>query len=287
MATLNDLVKAVAWVTGLPEATVFAYGRFARQAGLIQQAGRGLNAAAMNLNDAANLLIAVAGTDVTRDAGRAVETFRSLRNGRAYDFRSEFWLPAYTWLQPLGLRHGDLGAGFTRIQSDFGTFFEFLLASTLNGHLAKLFEKVPVAEIPTHRWRAWQDEKSPYLKESLDDLVKKGVIKPSALADYQFGEHIGVEITVSRLVPAVEIEFQRLWDSAQTIGLITFGPERGAQARGAHHLRLTATFTQHTLAAAMLVVANKSKPVPSRLCKLTEGLFWNQFQKLAGLPGTD
>ena len=61
MATLSNLVSALAQVTGLPEATVFAYGRFAREAGLISQAGRGLGGAQMTATDATNLLFAVCG----------------------------------------------------------------------------------------------------------------------------------------------------------------------------------------------------------------------------------
>jgi hypothetical protein len=113
------------------------------------------------------------------------------------------------------------------------------------------------------------------------------VIKPQPLSDIEFGTDISIEISFSRLVPAVDIEFFRVWDNPETIGIISFGPDRGAQARGAHHLRIKATFTQHTLAAVGLVVGNKSKPMPPQLPKRIEGLFWNQFQKLAGMPGTD
>jgi hypothetical protein len=65
MATLSDLVTTLSWATSIPEATVFAYGRFAREAGFISQSGRGKGAAKMALTDAANLLIAIGGTAIS------------------------------------------------------------------------------------------------------------------------------------------------------------------------------------------------------------------------------
>ena len=85
MATLSELVEGLAYVTRIPEATVFAYGRFAREAGAINQKGRGRAAAEMSATDAANLLIAVGGTAVTREAGDAVRRYRPMR-GSIYDF---------------------------------------------------------------------------------------------------------------------------------------------------------------------------------------------------------
>jgi hypothetical protein len=280
MATLSDLVTAVSAVTGLPEATVFAYGRFARQAGLIQQKGRGRSAAAMSIADAANLLIAIAATGVTKEAGKAIETFRSLRNGRFYDFIgggvSSFY--AMDWLKKIGIAPNDLPEthGF-KIQGKFGRFFEFFIDSTLNGDLANVFKHIPVVEIPDDLWRSWKRDKSAYLEESMDELVKKGLITPKPATDLQFGEDINVEVSLSRLVPAVEIEFRRMWDGPQTVYAITFGPERGAQSRAPHDMRLIATITQHVVAAAGLVVSDTVNASAVRSYKAMDELFWNQF----------
>ena len=281
MATLSDLVTAVSAVTGLPEATVFAYGRFARQAGLIQQKGRGRSAAAMSIGDAANILIAIAATGVTKEAGKVIETFRSLRNGRFYDFVgggiSPF--PPIDWLKQIGIAPDDFpGTHGFKIQGKFGRFFEFFIESTLNGDLANLFKPIPVAEISDDLWKTWKRDKSPCLKDSMDELVKKGLITPTSVTDLQFGEDINVEVRFSRLVPAVEIEFLRMWDSPQTVYLITFGPERGAQSRAPHDMRLIATITQHVVAAAGLVVSDMTKASAVRSYKPMDGLFWNQFQ---------
>lgn len=283
MATLSDLVTVVSGATGLPEATVFAYGRFARQAGLINQKGRGRSAAEMSVTDASNLLIAIAGTGVTKEAGTAIKTFRALRNGRAYHLS---WtlvsgFPMMNWLADnLGIAPEDEpGTHGFKIRSDFGQFFDFLLTSILNGAIAKIFANMPSAEIPDDLWSVWQREKSPNLKKSMDELIKLGFAKVRPVTDLKFGDDISLEIKVSQLVPAVEIEFLRTWDNApEVVHLIRFGPERGAQARAPHDMRLIATLTQHSLAAAAMVLTNKFKPKFLATLKPVDWLFWNQFQ---------
>ncbi|UPT93374.1 hypothetical protein J4G48_0028865 [Bradyrhizobium barranii subsp. apii] len=280
MATLSSLVEAVAGVTGLPTATVFAYGRFARQAGAIGQSGRGRSAAEMNITDAANLLIAIGGTGVTREAGSTVETFRNLRNGRFYDFQgAEFLTAGISFLASHGVRPDtSSGTRAVRIQGAFGTFFEFLINSTLTGQLANLFRHIPVAEIPSDLWAQWISEKnSRHRHKRIEDLIKEGLIKPHEPESLKFGEHINVEIRFNRLVPSVEIEFLRDWDGPQVMGVVTFGPDRGGKAKGAHRLQITAGFTQHTLAAAALVVDNKVSPSAVAALKPVEALFARQF----------
>src|SRR5262249_25726405 len=149
-------VTAISGVTGLPEATVFAYGRFARQAGFISQSGRGHSAASMSLTDATNLLIAIGATGVTREAGTAIERFRQLRGGRLYDFsEGHATVAMLKWLSPLGIRAGEPGKGAFDLKADFGRFLEFLVTETLNGGLAAIFQKIPVAEIPGELWSEW------------------------------------------------------------------------------------------------------------------------------------
>ncbi|HEV2697792.1 MAG TPA: hypothetical protein VGU90_07355, partial [Terriglobales bacterium] len=207
MATLSDLVTALASVTGLPESTVFAYGRFARQAGLISQKGRGRSAASMTLTDAANLLIAVAATGVTREAGTAVETFRSLKRGRLYDLAAGLSPGLLNWLEPLGIRPLGQGQDEFEVRCDFGRFLEHLITGTLNGNLAVVFQNIPVAEVPPELWREWKRSESVHLDESVDLLIRQGLLKPKAPSELEFGEDISLEIKFSRLVPAVEVEF--------------------------------------------------------------------------------
>jgi hypothetical protein len=289
MATLSDLVEAVAGVTGLPRATVFAYGRFARQAGLIGQSGRGRSAAAMTLRDAANLLIAIAGTGVTREAGATVETFRALKNGRCYfntldpNSGASAVLAGIGFLANFGIRPSDhAGDHSVKIQKDFGSFFEFLIQSTLDGKLAELFHEIPAAEIPSDLWRKWISEKNnPHRHKSMEQLIGEGLITPFPPEALEFGEHINVELRFNRLVPSVEIEFIRMWDNPQVVAAITFGPERGGKALGQHRLQLAAGFTQHTLAAVALVVSNMVRASSIGSLKAVDQLFADQFQKVA------
>ncbi|WP_265441739.1 hypothetical protein [Bradyrhizobium sp. SEMIA] len=273
-------MEAIAAVTGLPAATVFAYGRFARQAGVIGQSGRGRSAAEMNIGDAANLLMAIAGTAVTREAGAAVETFRNLKNGRFYDFQgAEFLTAGINFLAGYSVRPDTSpGTRGVRIPGNFGNFFEFLIKSTLTGQLADLFRHIPAAEIPNDLWAQWINEKdNPHRHKRMEDLIREGLITPHQPETLKFGEHISVEVRFNRLVPSVEIEFLRDWDGPQVMGVVTFGPDRGGKAKGAHRLQLTAGFTQHTLAAVALVVDNMASPSAVATLKPVDSLFARQF----------
>jgi hypothetical protein len=281
MATLSNLVEALAGVTGLPEATVFAYGRFARQAGFIGQSGRGHSAAEMSVEDAANLLLAIGGTGVTREAGSAIETFRNLKNGRFYDFQgADFLTAGIDFLAKHGVRPENApGTHGVKIQGDFGKFFEFLIKSTVNGQLADLFRRIPTAEIPRDLWTQWIGESNPHRRKRMEDLIKEGLVTPFEPASLKFGEHINVELRFNRLVPSVEIEFLRVWDDPQVMGVVTFGPDRGGKAGGAHRLQLTAGFTQHACAAAALVVSNMARPSTVASLKPIDALFASQFSR--------
>ncbi len=141
MATLSELVSTLAQVTGLPEATVFAYGRFAREAGYIAQAGRGRGGAQMTAIDAANLIIAMCGTPVTREAGEAIRTFRALPAWRGIS--TQVFDPIERWV-----------AKYERIISanndyaNFGTFMDFLISESISGDLELMLRSLPVHDVP-------------------------------------------------------------------------------------------------------------------------------------------
>jgi hypothetical protein len=143
MATLSQLVTTLASVTGVPQATVFAYGRFAREAGLISQGGRGRGGAQMTATDAANLLIAVGGTRITRDANKAIEEFRQLsgRVTRADSTTSELtnWLAQY-----------QVFAASRRYDPELklGGFVEFLIAEASTGGLENLLRSLKIFDMP-------------------------------------------------------------------------------------------------------------------------------------------
>jgi hypothetical protein len=284
MAGLSELVSVISAITGIPKATVFAYGRFAREGGLISQKGRGRSAAEMSLTDATNLLIAICGSDVTKDAATTIQTFRALRQGRVYCFAGSGALNSelalLSWLMnTVGVRADDRRVQNYGIQKDFGSFFEALVKGIVTGAVAQIFSEIPVAEMPDDLWSTWAREDSPNRNKSFEELIELGFVKVNDPRDLEFGEDVQLEIKFSRLIPAVEIEFMRMWDNApQVVHSIAYGPERGAQAKGTHHLRVHATLTQHSLAAAALALTGKFKLSALMTQKPIEWLFWNQLK---------
>jgi len=93
----------------------------------------------------------------------------------------------------------------------------------------------------------------------------------------QFGEDVGLEIHFSRLVPAVEVEFLRMWDSRQTAFTLMFGH----QVRTPHEMRLVATLTQHTIAAIALVQRDMARPSAVKTQKPMDALFSQQLRRLS------
>jgi hypothetical protein len=80
MATPGQLVECVAAALNVPKATVVLYDRVLAEAGLRSKGGRGKSAAKVNAVDAANLLIAIAGSPASiGSAAEAVKQFSDLR----------------------------------------------------------------------------------------------------------------------------------------------------------------------------------------------------------------
>ena len=261
MATLSELVEGLAYVTRIPEATVFAYGRFAREAGAINQKGRGRAAAEMSATDAANLLIAVGGTAVTREAGDAVRRYRPMR-GSIYDFsRAPIKDVILTWLKPLGLLLDDqheTGPEF-RLKADFGEFMEFLLVEAATGGLQRLLRRIPAAEIPDDLLASWIRTDSEHLDEDVDDWVEKGLVQLKAPDEIRFGEDVELAITFVRTYPRVDVEFKRMWRGAETVFQVTFYPARSVSAE-IDALRVAATLTQHAIFGVAWLLSNQLRP---------------------------
>jgi hypothetical protein len=183
-------------------------------------------------------------------------------------------------LEPLGIRPLGQGQDEFEVRCDFGRFLEHLITGTLNGNLAVVFQNIPVAEVPPELWREWKRSESVHLDESVDLLIRQGLLKPKAPSELEFGEDISLEIKFSRLVPAVEVEFRRMWDSPQTALTLTFGPERGALARAPHDMQLVATLTQHTIAALALVQRDMVRPSAVSTYQPMDALFSQQLRRL-------
>lgn len=79
MASPGALIKAVADVLGLPEATVFNYDRPLAVAGLRSRGGRGPSAATVTARDAAHLLTAVLASGQAKDAADTITRYATTR----------------------------------------------------------------------------------------------------------------------------------------------------------------------------------------------------------------
>ena len=78
MASPGELVKTIADVLGVPEASVVVHDRNLVVAGLRTKGGRGRSAAKMTALDAANLLIGVAASSVVKETVETVQDYADL-----------------------------------------------------------------------------------------------------------------------------------------------------------------------------------------------------------------
>ena len=78
MATIGQLVRAIANVSGLEESAVKLIARYARESGFIGQQSTGAGAAKMTSSDAANLLIALNASDLAKDVEQSTRLYSSL-----------------------------------------------------------------------------------------------------------------------------------------------------------------------------------------------------------------
>jgi hypothetical protein len=224
MATLSDLVSALSNVTGLPEATVFAYGRFAREAGLIAQKGRGRGAAIMQASDAANLLIGVGGTDVTREAALAIRSYRPMKGVVFRDHQRGLVREFAEWWKPLGFEPRGESSGEPQkcvFKCDFGRLLEFLILEAGLGNLTRFLLALPR---PGGSWYA------------------------------EIGVAVQFNIIFHRSEPSVTVEVRQAGGRAFEIWI---EPKKRQQSRA---LRRSTTVTQDCLTALGLVLAGKIEP---------------------------
>jgi len=116
MATLTELVEAVAEAEGMDSASVALIARYAREAGFILKKGRGPSAAHMGVADAANLLIAVNASGLAHDARVVIPLYRDLIAAE------------YLWVDTKQIPN----VGF------FGNALELIIQSAIDGELPKI-----------------------------------------------------------------------------------------------------------------------------------------------------
>ena len=154
MARLSQLVPTVANVLGVPEKTVNVFSRNLREAGLISSGGRGPGGAHMTPFDAANLIIAVAGSNLVKDAVETVKHYAELpaissehhtqtdaHNFENFGNEPPIWdLRGFPIVGLRSLPHGH----------SFREALAALIASAANGSLRDTIEDLPKAHVDEH-----------------------------------------------------------------------------------------------------------------------------------------
>jgi hypothetical protein len=201
MATLSDLVAALSAGTGLPSATVFAYGRFAREAGYISQKGHGRSAATMTAADAANLLIAVGATGTTREAGEAISKYRGLR-GSVLKPLDRTGKKVIKWLEPLGYKSDGT---YLHLKCSFGDFVQFMIERSIGPDLNKLLRTIPVLDDTSHNTKL----QLKHTNFTTDMLIDAGASVACPDRDPLLYD-VGIEFQFNRSGTYVIVKFYRL-----------------------------------------------------------------------------
>jgi len=109
MPTPGQLVQAMAKALGVPAATVAQYDRALAENGLRSKGGRGLSAARVTAEDAANLLIAIMGSPISgaaiKDAARTCNVYGTLLNLERAAMRPNLQDYGLTSLAGLPVKH--------------------------------------------------------------------------------------------------------------------------------------------------------------------------------------
>jgi len=272
MAILRELVEVLARTTGVPESTVFAFGRFAREAGLISQKGRGRAAAEMSTTDAANLFIALGATAITREAPLAARKFGSLQ-GFTYtspgDSLREYCL---AWLKPVVLKRvADGRSDGEKIQKihlkDFGSFVQFLLEDSVSGRLTKFLRGIPVVDERSRDVVRISRERS---GRSLVSLLKEGATtKPEDQVVIGTEHDVWFTFVFSRVDPVVSFNVKTFHVREEELFTVDFfDPRYDYPDPYERDLRVEATLTQTSIQA--LGSTLRGLKIPSKLKKLEE-----------------
>jgi hypothetical protein len=197
----------------------------------------------MELEDAANLLIAVGGAAVTREAGDAIKKYRSMP-GTIYPGQVPpiEYRRLLSWLAPMGCAPSDIDEERQtyKLQSGLGDFLQFIIAEAVRGSLASFLQEAVTVYLLSSRERK---------------TVGKKII----------GKDLGLTITFARTTPRVDVSFERHW-GGNTTGIVFqvsfFSKAAVEDPLWSQHpaMRVSATFTQDVLFGMGLVLAGKLTP---------------------------
>jgi hypothetical protein len=263
MAILRELVEVLARITGVPESTVFAFGRFTREAGLISQKGRGRAAAEMSTLDAANLFIALGATDVTREAPLAVRKFSSLQGFTVGFPGSPLWEYFHAWLKPVILKT-EANGGDVYLK-DFGSFVQFLLEDSVSGRLTRFLRGIPVLD-ERSRTRLLLEEHEEFGRSLVHFLRKGATMKPTDQVVVGTEEDVWFTFVFKRANPFVYFDIKTRHVGEEDLFTVVF---RDPDGQGVERdLQVEATLTQTSIQA--LGSTLRGFKIPSKLKRLEE-----------------
>lgn len=160
MASPGELVRKVAEVLGVPEPTVVVHDRNLVTAGLRTKGGRGRSAAKMTPGDAANLILAVAGSSMVKDTVETVNDYANLpsRVDRPINPRTEPGGPSIRQTESWDLSRFPIPS-LQRLPADhtFRDALTALIEAAADGSLQEAVRNLPVEQVGEHRipnyWR--------------------------------------------------------------------------------------------------------------------------------------
>lgn len=146
MATPKELVAAIAARTGIPEVTVGIHDRNLAEAGLRTPALRGRGVSRVTYQDAANLLIAVAGSRNVKDSVKVVTEYGSLVSETAIDidgaWRGRTLGDAVAALLETVAANPDVYSGEDGDEVDVSLFWPYVFATINFSRNNKIVEKI-------------------------------------------------------------------------------------------------------------------------------------------------
>ena len=206
----------------------------------------------MTVQDAANLIIAVCGTPVTREAAAAINDFRPM-SGVIYPLHNDFSQLFLGWLKPLGV---EKWKSDYLLKEGFGVFLEFLISEAAKGALGSLLRSIPVAEIPSDKYKRWRKKYKDY---DIDQLVNEGILSTKPREEILIGEDVQLAIKFVRSMPRVDVEIKRLWDAIEDVFQISFFPYASNSRdlfAASGDLTIVSGVSQHTVTALALALSN-------------------------------
>jgi hypothetical protein len=209
--------------------------------------------------DAANLLIAVAGTPVTREAPGAIDAYRKLRL-QAHPLLIEHDNMFKAWLDNFGLRNpGSLEPPF-RLAANFGSAMERLVEMAGSGELRNFLHQIPTARFSAQFWRKL--EECPSIGVDVERLLEAGIIKTTPPEKMRIGKDITLTFSFISTYPRVDMDLTRMWGNPDdpVMSISGYPGAEGSFESASSDMERVGRFSELTLMAVGLAVRDIEFP---------------------------